>query len=103
MLEYGKMVKRSRKIVQRGDGFIGDAFDSATAWVKDNHILSGIGGAVTPMLAAWNPIAGTASAAATAALRQNGWGQDRYYQTHKFGQVVSGSYGAVKFKKATRK
>ena len=98
------MVKQSRKIVQRGDGFIGDAFDSATAWVKDNHILSGIGGAVTPMLAAWNPIAGTASAAATAALNQNGWGQDKnYYQTHKYGQVVSASYGAVKLKKNTRR
>ncbi len=92
------MVKR--KVVQRGDGFIQDAF----GWVKDKHILSGIGSAVTPMIAAWNPLAGTASAAATAALKQNGWGHDQnYYRTHKFGQVVSGSYGAVKFKKATRK
>ncbi len=95
-----KMVKRARKVVQKGEGFIDDAY----TWVKDNHILSGIGSAVTPMIAAWNPIAGTASAAATAALRQNGWGQDKnYYQTHKFGQVVSGSYGAVKFKKTTPK
>jgi hypothetical protein len=96
------MVKR--KTAQRGDGFIEDAYDSAKAWVKDNHILSGIGSAVTPMLAAWNPVAGTASAAAAAALRQNGWGQDKnYYRTHKFGQAVSGSYGAVKFKTPRRR
>ncbi len=87
-------------MVQRGEGFMEDAY----TWVKDSHILSGIGGAVTPMIEAWNPIAGTASAAATAALKQNGWGYDRsYYQTHKFGQVVSGSYGEVKFKNTRRK
>ncbi len=47
------MVKRARKVVQKGEGFIDDAY----TWVKDNHILSGIGSAVTPMIASWNPIA----------------------------------------------
>ena len=103
---------------QHGDGFFGDAWNTTTRFVKDNHILSGIGGAVTPLLAAWNPVAGTAAAAATAALKQNGWGNrnernernerngrdGRYYNSHKIGTPgVSASYGLVKFKKPARK
>jgi hypothetical protein len=87
---------------QHGGGFFGDAW----AFVKDKHLLSGIGSAATPFLAAWNPIAGTAAAAATAALKQNGWGPSarfaksgEYYQTRKVNTPsVSASYGNVKFK-----
>ena len=87
---------------QCGDGFIEDTWNSGKKWVKDNHILSGIGSAVTPLVATWNAVAGTAAAAATAALKQNGWGRSDYYTSHKFGPGVTASYGVVKYIKKVR-